>query len=160
MVAIAFDSHWAKLCKLAGCPELMADPRFARNPDRVANRDQLDQIVVEILSSRSAAEWAGIMDAAGIPCSPMTYRPGAFAPPVDYKEYVVAVLHPDIPELRMPGIPIKFSTDPSTIRRHPPKHGEHTAEVLAELGCIDPSSGGSRRCSGQSRSRRSTGRRP
>src|SRR5215213_9930107 len=63
VVAIAFDSHWAKFCELAGRPELMADPRFARNPDRVINRDQLDPIVVEILSARSAAEWAGIMDA-------------------------------------------------------------------------------------------------
>jgi len=75
------------------------------------------------------------MDAAGIPCSPIHNLAQALSlPQVEYQEYVAAVPHPDIPDLKMPGIPIKFSADPSSIRRHPPKHGEHTAEVLAELG--------------------------
>jgi crotonobetainyl-CoA:carnitine CoA-transferase CaiB-like acyl-CoA transferase len=135
VVEIAFDSHWAIFCEMVGRPELIGDARFAGNPERVANRAELDPIIVEILSSKSAVEWAGIMDAAGIPCSPINDLAQALAlPQVAFQEYVAAVPHPDIPELKMPGIPIKFSADPSSIRRHPPKHGEHTAEVLAELG--------------------------
>ncbi len=135
VVAIAFDSHWAKFCRLVDRPELIADPRFAGNAERVANRPELDPIVIEILSDHSAAEWAERMDAAGIPCTPINDLAQALSlPQVEYQEYVAAVPHPDIPDLKMPGIPIKFTADPSSIRRHPPKHGEHTAEILAELG--------------------------
>ena len=136
VVAIAFDSHWVKFCELVGRPELITDLRFASNPERVINRAELDPIVVEILADKSATEWAGIMDAAGIPCSPINDIAQALAlPQVAFQDYVASVPHPDIPDLKMPGIPIKFSADPSSIRRHPPKQGEHTAEVLAELGC-------------------------
>lgn len=134
VVAIAFDSHWAKFCQLVERPDLIDDPRFIGNPERVANRPELDPILIDILSTRTAREWASIMDAAGIPCSPIHDLAQALSlPQVEYQEYVATVPHPDIPDLRMPGIPIKFSADPSTIRRHPPKHGEHNDEVLAEL---------------------------
>jgi len=138
VVAIAFDNHWAKFCELVGRPELIDDPRFARNPDRVKNRAELDPIMTEILSTRGAVEWGAVMDTAGIPCSPIHDLAQALSlPQVEYQEYVAAVPHPDIPDLRMPGIPIRFSATPSSITRHPPKHGEHTAEVLAELGLSD-----------------------
>lgn len=135
VVAIAFDSHWIKFCNLVERPELIADARFVGNAERVANRPELDPILIEILSAHSAAEWAERMDAAGIPCTPINDLAQALAlPQVEYQEYVAAVPHPDIPDLKMPGIPVKFTADPSSIRRHPPKHGEHTAEILAELG--------------------------
>jgi len=138
VVAIAFDSHWAKFCNLVGRPELIADPRFTGNAERVTNRPELDSILIDILSTHSAAEWAERMDAAGIPCTPINDLAQALSlPQVEFQEYVAAVPHPDIPDLRMPGIPIKFTADPSSIRRHPPKHGEHTAEVLGELGDTD-----------------------
>lgn len=134
VVAIAFDNHWAKFCELVGRPELIDDPRFARNPDRVRNRAELDPIIVEILSTRGAVEWAAMMDSAGIPCSPIHDLAQALAlPQVEFQQYVAPVPHPDIPDLRMPGIPIRFSGTPSAITRHPPKQGEHTAEILAEL---------------------------
>ncbi len=138
VVAIAFDNHWSRFCELVGRPDLIDDPRFARNPDRVVNRAELDPIMAEILAPRGAVEWAGMMDAAGIPCSPIHDMAQAMAlPQVVYQEYVADVPHPDIPDLRMPGIALKFSATPSTITRHPPKHGEHTTEILAELG-FDP----------------------
>jgi crotonobetainyl-CoA:carnitine CoA-transferase CaiB-like acyl-CoA transferase len=138
VVAIAFDNHWARFCELVGHPELIDDPRFARNPDRVANRAELDPIMADILAPKGAVEWATMMDAAGIPCSPIHDMAQALnLPQVAYQEYVAAVPHPDIPDLRMPGIPLKFSATPSSISRHPPKHGEHTAEILAELGYTD-----------------------
>ena len=138
VVAIAFDSHWAKFCHLVDRPELIGDPRFAGNPERVANRPELDPILIDILSTRSASEWASLMDTEGIPCTPINDLAQALSlPQVEYQEYVTSVPHPDIPDLKMPGIPIKFTADPSTIRRHPPKHGEHTAEILAELGYTD-----------------------
>lgn len=135
VVAIAFDAHWVRFCELVGRPELIDDGRFARNADRVANRAALDPILVEILAVRGATEWAGMMDAAGIPCSPIHDLAQALSlPQVAYQGYVTAVAHPDIPDLRMPGFPIGFSATPGTVRRHPPRHGEHTAEVLEEFG--------------------------
>lgn len=138
VVAIAFDSHWIKFCQLVGRPELIDDARFVSNPARVTNRPVLDPILIDILSAYSASEWAERMDAAGIPCTPINDLAQALAlPQVDYQKYVASVPHPDIPDLKMPGIPIKFTANPSTIRRHPPKHGEHTAEILAELDYTD-----------------------
>ncbi|MEZ4507825.1 MAG: CoA transferase [Thermomicrobiales bacterium] len=138
VVAIAFDNHWSRFCELVGRPDLIDDPRFARNPDRVVNRAELDPIMAEILAPRGAVRMGWHDGRGGIPCSPIHDMAQAMAlPQVVYQEYVADVPHPDIPDLRMPGIALKFSATPSTITRHPPKHGEHTAEILAELG-FDP----------------------
>jgi crotonobetainyl-CoA:carnitine CoA-transferase CaiB-like acyl-CoA transferase len=135
VVAIAFDSHWAKFCDLVGRPELATDPRFATNPNRVANREELDSFMIEILAERTAEAWAPLMDEAGITSSPINTLDQVLSlPQVIFQEYVSSVPHPHIPDLRMPGIATKFTETPSSIRRHPPKLGEHTEEVLLELG--------------------------
>ncbi len=146
VVAVAMESLWQRFCQAIGHPEWAKDPRFARNPDRVANRTQLDALLEAALAERTASEWSEIMDRAGVPCSPVNSLQTVLnLPQVVHQELVVAVPRDDLPSLRMPGIAIKLSATPGTVRRPPPKLGEHTDEVLRRLGYDDAAIGRLRR---------------
>ena len=135
IVAVASDALWQRFCRTLGREELIADPRFARNPQRCANRDEMDALLVPVLATETSAEWARRMDAAGVPCSPVNTLDTVLGlPQVAHREMVVDVPRNDIPGLKLPGIAIKLGDTPGTIRRPPPKLGEHTDEVLAEAG--------------------------
>ncbi len=135
IVAVATDALWRRFCTVLEHPELIEDPRFARNADRCANRDTMNAALEPILAQRASAEWAELMDAAGIPCSPVnTIDTVLGLPQMQHREMVVDVPRDDIPDLKLPGVAIKLGETPGTIRRPPPKLGEHTDEVLAALG--------------------------
>jgi len=135
IVAVASDALWQRFCRTLDREELIADPRFARNPQRCANRDEMDALLVPVLATETSAEWARRMDAAGVPCSPVNTLDTVLGlPQVAHREMVVDVPRNDIPGLKLPGIAIKLGDTPGTIRRPPPKLGEHTDEVLAEAG--------------------------
>lgn len=135
VVAVALEPSWRRFCQAIGREELTDDPRFAKNPQRIVNRAELESILVDVLAAKSADEWAAIMDAAGVPCSPInTIDKVLSLPQVLQQELVIDLPSADIPELRMPGIAIKMSETPGTARLPPPRHGEHTDAVLAELG--------------------------
>ena len=135
IVAVASDALWQRFCRTLGREELIADPRFARNPQRCANRDDLDALLTPALATETSAEWARRMDAAGVPCSPVNTLDTVLGlPQVAHREMVVAVPRDDLPDLKLLGIAIKLGDTPGTIRRPPPKLGEHTDEVLAEAG--------------------------
>lgn len=135
IVAVASDALWQRFCRTLGREELIADPRFAHNPQRCANRDEMDALLVPVLATETSAEWARRMDAAGVPCSPVNTLDTVLGlPQVAHREMVVDVPRDDIPGLKLPGIAIKLGDTPGTIRRPPPKLGEHTDEVLAEAG--------------------------
>jgi len=135
VVAIAFDTHWRRFCEIAGHPGLASHPKLAKNADRIENRGFMETTLIEILTKRPAVEWAEIMDAAGIPCSPInTVDRVMELPQVLHQGYVASVPHPDIENLRMPGIHIGLSETPSTLRLPPPRLGEHTHAILTEAG--------------------------
>ena len=135
VVAIAFDSHWRTFCEAAGSPELAGHPHLETNAARIENRGLMEETVTSILAERSALEWASLMDAAGIPCSPIhTLDQVLELPQALHQGYVAPVPHPDISDLRMPGIHIGFSDTPGSIRLPPPRLGEHNHEVLGEAG--------------------------
>ncbi len=135
VVAVATDPLWRRFCQAVGRKELIDDPRFARNGSRIANRAELEPVLVAILAERTADEWAAIMDGAGVPCSPInTIDTVLSLPQVLQQELVIDLPRADIPEFRMPGIAIKMSETPGTARLPPPRLGEHTDEVLGELG--------------------------
>jgi formyl-CoA transferase/CoA:oxalate CoA-transferase len=135
VVAVALDSSWKRFCQALERPDLIEDPRFAKNPDRIRNRAEMEALLTEILAARGAAEWGEIMDRHGVPCSPINSLDTVLAlPQVLQQELVIDLPREDIPDLRMPGIAIKLSDTPGTARLAPPRHGEHTDEVLSALG--------------------------
>jgi crotonobetainyl-CoA:carnitine CoA-transferase CaiB-like acyl-CoA transferase len=135
VVAVATDALWRRFCLAIERPDLVDEPRFATNPMRCQNRDDLEPELIAVLASESAVEWANRMDAAGVPCSPVNSIDTVLSlPQVLHRQMVVDTPRSDIPDLRLPGIAIKLSETPGTVRLAPPRLGEHTRHVLAGLG--------------------------
>ncbi|HYF65511.1 MAG TPA: CoA transferase [Herpetosiphonaceae bacterium] len=132
-LAVGNDGQWRQLCAVLGRPDLAEDARFAANPLRVANRAALIPLLEEHFRARPAAEWVAAIQAAGIPAGAVRSVGQVLSDPqVLAREMVVGVEHPTIGDLKVLGIPFKFSGTPAAIRRHPPLLGEHTAEVAGE----------------------------
>ncbi len=133
-LAVANERQWATLCQVIGRPELRDDPRFADNRTRVANRAALRKVLEAAFQTRDAAEWLAGFTQAGLPCGPISTIPDVFAhPQAEAREMVLTVEHPTAGEVRLPGFPYKLLGTPAAVRRPPPRLGEHTEEVLAEL---------------------------
>jgi len=141
MVAVGSDGLWRRFTSATGLDELADDPRYATNPDRVRNRDTLIPLITETLAARGCAEWTDLLNAAGVPAGPVNTVPAALEQPqVIAREMVVEIEHPVAGTLKMLGSPIKLSAQPPSaspapyLRRPPPVLGEHTDEILAEVG--------------------------
>jgi glutaryl-CoA transferase len=134
-VAVGSDRQWPRFCDAVGMPELAGDPRFATNGARVEHRDALRATLSPRFSARSSADWSARLLAADVPSGPINDLAAVFADPQTLARHMVeSVAHPTIGELRTTGIPFKLSRTPGSIRRAPPLLGQHTGEVLAELG--------------------------
>jgi|tagenome__1003787_1003787.scaffolds.fasta_scaffold20971836_1 formyl-CoA transferase/CoA:oxalate CoA-transferase len=135
VIAVALDSSWKRMCVAMERPDLVDHPEFARNASRIVNRERLDSVLSEILATKTAAEWTAVMDKHGVPASPINSIDQVVnLPQTMHQELVVSVPHPTIPDLRTQGIAIKLHETPGSIRRPPPLLGEHTDEILSELG--------------------------
>ena len=131
----ATQSNWARLCRAVGRAELLADPRFTLNADRMANRAALERTLSETFMTRTTAHWLGVLDRAGVPCGPINDMSQVYADPqVVARDMVVEIDHPTAGAIRNVGIPVKFSETPGTVSRPPPRLGEHPHEVLVEFG--------------------------
>jgi formyl-CoA transferase len=140
VIATRQEAFWTRLCDALETPELATDPRFAKNPDRVANRDVLVPILEEILARRTVGEWMARFREGDIPAAPVNNLDGAFAePPVAERGMIVEYDHPQVGKIRLPGNPIKMSGMEGTIARPAPMLGEHTDAVLSELLGLDAS---------------------
>ena len=134
-IGAANDRVFAKLTTLLGHAEWLTDIRFATDADRVANRAALADLIERELIAEPCADWLARLDAAGIPCGPINAYADVFADPqVAAREMTVSVEHPALGTLTALGTPIKMSATPLNPRRRAPLLGEHTQEVLAELG--------------------------
>jgi formyl-CoA transferase len=124
---------WQKLCEAIGRPELVEDPRFAGNDERMANRPELAAELEAALAARTTDEWVETLIDAGVPCGPIhDYRQ------VFEDEHTQARdMEVQMDGVRMLGIPVKLSGTPGAIRRTAPEIGAHTAEVLREAGFSD-----------------------
>ncbi|MFZ5858053.1 MAG: CaiB/BaiF CoA transferase family protein [Chloroflexota bacterium] len=134
-LAVGNDSQFKKLCEVAGCPELALDERFATNPARVENRIELTEILSALFTKRTREEWLGLLSAAKVPHGAINSVPQALAhPQAVARGMVQSMPHPTAEEIKLVAPPAKFSSAPAGIWRHPPLLGEHTNEVLRELG--------------------------
>jgi crotonobetainyl-CoA:carnitine CoA-transferase CaiB-like acyl-CoA transferase len=135
ILAVGNDAQFERFCVVAGCAELAADPRFARNADRVRHRETLVPLLAERLRTRPRAAWLAALEAAKVPCGPINDLGEVFADPqVAARGMTVELPHPHADALRLVASPIKLSATPVSARRPPPLLGQHTDEVLAELG--------------------------
>jgi crotonobetainyl-CoA:carnitine CoA-transferase CaiB-like acyl-CoA transferase len=128
------DKFFRNLCAALGRPELADDERFRGNPERVAHREALDELIAGWLAERPRDAALEILWEHDVIVGPVNGYAEVFADPqVLHNEMVVEVDHHAGP-LRVTGVPVKLSATPGAVRRPPPALGEHTAEVLAELG--------------------------
>lgn len=133
---VAFnDRYFLKLCEAVGREDLATDPRFAAAPDRLARRDQIHAEIEPWFLARKRDEAIEVLIAHDVVCSPVLAYPETFAhPQVIANEMSVPVEHSVLGPLRVPGIPTKLGATPGAVRLPPPALGEHTDEVLVELG--------------------------
>ena len=137
-IAVGNDKQFEALCRVIGKSELVSDPRFAKNSARVENRDELIALLKPIFATRSASEWLNSLEQIEIPCGPINNLEQVFSMPlVKEREMLVKMEHPTIGELPLVGSPLKMSETPVEYRLPPPLMGEHTEEVLRELGFWD-----------------------
>ena len=135
MVAVGSERQWQRFCEALGSPALAADPRFATNGDRVVNRSALRPLIAAPLGTRTRAEWQVLLEAAEVPCGPILDVVEALAAPQARALAMdVAVEHPILGTIHQVGFPFAFERTPPSIRSAPPLLGEHTDDVLDELG--------------------------
>ena len=135
ILGVANPNLWERFCHAIGHPELQDDPRFATNPDRVANRAEMVELLNGIFAGNTVAHWVNAIDAAGVPVGPINKTSDVVADAqVNARNMFLAIDHPRVPDLRVPNSPIKLQGTPAQLRRPPPLLGQHNDEVLAELG--------------------------
>src|SRR5450631_2346139 len=134
-LAPADDVFFGRLMDVLGCPELKDDPLYRTQTARVANREPINAIVGGKLALNTTDHWVETLNAAGVPCGPVHAVADVFSDPqIQSQQMVMNVEQPGHGLIRMLGFPMKFTGTPCTVRRPAPDLGQHSDEVLAELG--------------------------
>ncbi|WP_408011672.1 CaiB/BaiF CoA transferase family protein [Pseudalkalibacillus sp. A8] len=135
VIAVGNDRQFTRLCNVLELPKVPAAPKFSTNPNRIQNRDQLIALLSERIKQKTTKEWCKILDDSGIPCGPINSIKEVFEDPqVKSRGMVIDLEHPKAGTIKVVGSPLKLSRTPVEVRRHPPLPGEHTEEVLNEIG--------------------------
>jgi CoA:oxalate CoA-transferase len=129
------NAFFGRLMDVLGCPELKDDPLYRTQTARVANREKINAIVGGKLAMNTTDHWVKTLNAAGVPSGPVHAVADVFEDPqILAQDMVLEVEQPGHGLVRMLGFPMKFTSTPCTVRRPAPALGEHSDEVLAELG--------------------------
>ena len=129
-LAVAGGKIWLRFCQAINAPELAVHPLYATAALRSAHRDALQIDLDQRLVARDSADWIELLNQAGVPCGPINNIAQAFADPQAQQLGIVQ----KVDDVAYLGQPVTLSRTPSQVASHPPAQGEHTAQVLAELG--------------------------
>ncbi len=134
-IAAANEEMWLRFCHALGLEDLLQDDRFVRNADCVAHRSDLIVAIEERTRRLTTAELLERLIAARVPCGAIHNLAEVFADPqVQHLGLVETVRHSTVGELKVTGIPFRLSESPGAVRLPPPTLGEHTNQILKELG--------------------------
>ena len=135
-INIATTNHmWKRLCEVLGDAALAEDERFSSPGRRSKNRDALTPILEEKLKDRTVDEWIDTLNAAGIPCGPILSIDQVFDnEQVRHLGLAHAIEHPVLGPIQILGLPVTLSRTPASIRTPTAERGQHTDEILRELG--------------------------
>jgi len=134
-LAVGNDDQFRRFCEVIGQQPLLADERFATNPARVVHHLELRGLLAPILQQHSRAHWSDVLTRAGVPCGAVRDVPDALSDPqLLARQMIEAVEHAAAGTIKVLGVPIKLSETPGSVRTAPPMIGQHTAQVLAEIG--------------------------
>jgi crotonobetainyl-CoA:carnitine CoA-transferase CaiB-like acyl-CoA transferase len=138
LLGISNDSLFHRLTKAIGCPEWNYDPRFNNNENRLINRNDLDALLNERISSHSCEYWLLQLEEAGVPCSRIQ-KVSQVLQDQQFKalEMMVEVSHSSLDSVKIPRLPIRMEKSPAQVKCGAPLLGEHTIEVLRDLGLTD-----------------------
>jgi crotonobetainyl-CoA:carnitine CoA-transferase CaiB-like acyl-CoA transferase len=132
------DSEWQGFCRASGDPELAKDPRFATPSARSVNATARIHKMGEYIAQRTTAEWLERLDAADVPCAPILRRGEIIHnEQVVARDLIVEFDQPMVGRVRQPRPAARFETNPAAIGGPAPRVGEHSREVLRELGYDD-----------------------
>ena len=135
LIGVGNDKLWRKFCHAAGLNDIVDDLRFRTNADRVAHFSETVAVVGERIRERRVSEWTQILSAAGVPNSPINSLDKVLAlPHVSERGIVMDYDHPAYGPLKSVAMPVLFDGSSRQVRSAPPLLGEHTADILRELG--------------------------
>jgi crotonobetainyl-CoA:carnitine CoA-transferase CaiB-like acyl-CoA transferase len=134
-IAPSSDVFYARLIAALGLEEEARDPAFATNDLRVKNRAAINALIESRTIRKPSAHWIEVLNRAGVPCGPVLGIPEVFEDPqVRHEQMAVTYDQPEAGPVTVLSLPVKFTEEPFRIRRPAPALGEHTAEVLAQIG--------------------------
>ena len=140
ILGVGSDNIWQSFCQHVGRSDLGADTRFTTNSDRIANYEALIPIIREIIQQKTTDEWLSELRDVGVPCGRInTVKEALTDPHIIERGMIIELEHPMLGIVKSLATPVHLSDTPLVYHRHPPTLGEHTDEVVAELG-YDPAS--------------------
>ena len=138
-VATVTTAQWIAFANATGHSEWLQDPRFATSQDREAHRTERLESMQQVLRTRPTDEWVEVLEEADVPCSRIhTRREIVHHPHLAATESLVTYPHPDAGEIRQARDPARFDGTPTAFASTPPMLGEHTEQVLSEVGYSEP----------------------
>jgi formyl-CoA transferase/CoA:oxalate CoA-transferase len=135
MIAVANDRMFADFCRVLGVPEWANEPKYKTNAARVAVQHELGARIAPVIAMRTVGEWLDALREAGVPAAPVLSVDQALAhEQTRALDMVQSVPHDQIPDLRLLQLPLRLNSERPAYASAPPALGQHTAEVLAEIG--------------------------
>jgi crotonobetainyl-CoA:carnitine CoA-transferase CaiB-like acyl-CoA transferase len=134
-VGAANQSNWERLCAVFNRADFVADPRFATGAARMTNLAELTRALATCFAAKPTAHWMAALEAAGVPAGPVLDVKAMHAHPQTLaRDMVPEVNHPVAGRMQTIGLPVKFSATPGAVRYAAPTFGQHTRDILGEVG--------------------------